>query len=291
MSVDSAVLRRWAYRGARFGPTAFVKHSPGLIGASFALGLPSMRARVRENLRRVMGRRAWLIEEYDVTRTFMNYAACLAEGLGFDRPEGRAACFRVEGGERLDAVLEEGRGAILLTAHVGPFEAAARFFAQTYRRELMVVMHRETNAEAREFHDELRRKMGILVVHVGQHALDALPVLTHLTSGGAVAMQLDRTPERSRDVEAKLFGTSWRMPVGPLRLAAICGAPVMTVFARRCGFFDYEVVIGEPFRVARKDLEHGLSGFAQLLCADMERAILRDPTQWFHFADEIPERS
>ncbi len=289
MSIDSAALRRWAYRGARYGPKAFVKHSPGVIGATFALGLPSMRARVRDNLRRVMGRRHRLIESYDVTRTFMNYAACLAEGLAFDRPEGRAARFRIEGGERLDAALAEGHGVILLTAHVGPFEAAARFFAQSYQRELMVVMHRETNAEARQFHDELRRKMGMVVVHVGEHALDALPVLTHLTSGGAVAMQLDRTPTRSRDVEAKLFGTAWRMPAGPLRLAAICGAPVMTVFARRCGFFDYEVVIGEPFRVERKDLRDGLGRFAQRLSADIERAILRDPTQWFHFVDDIPQ--
>ncbi len=199
MSIDSAALRRWAYRGARYGPKAFVKHSPGVIGATFALGLPSMRARVRDNLRRVMGRRHRLIESYDVTRTFMNYAACLAEGLAFDRPEGRAARFRIEGGERLDAALAEGHGVILLTAHVGPFEAAARFFAQSYQRELMVVMHRETNAEARQFHDELRRKMGMVVVHVGEHALDALPVLTHLTSGGAVAMQLDAQSRRGSE--------------------------------------------------------------------------------------------
>lgn len=283
MKVDHVVLRRLAYWGARYGPRLFVEHSPALLGLMFAAGLPGVRAGVRQNIRRVMGSRHSWIESYDTARTFMNYAACLAEGLAMERTEGQRARFSVEGRDALDAALASRRGLILLTAHVGPFEAAAQLFTRDFKVKLMVVMHREADAEARRFHDELRQRRGIIVTHVGEHPTDALPVLAHLQSGGVAAIQLDRVPDQSRELETQLFGATWRLPAGPFRLAALCDVPLMTVFARRRGFYDYEVVIGEPIRITKADLEHGALEVAQRLATDVERAILRDPTQWFHF--------
>lgn len=283
MKVDHVLFRRLAYLGARYGPRIFVEHSPPLFGLLFALGLPEARASVRQNVRRVMGLRQPWIETYDTARTFMNYAACLAEGLAMDRSEGKRARFSVEGREHLTAALAGGRGLILLTAHVGPFEAAAQLFARDFKVKLMVVMHREVDAEARRFHDDVRRRRGLIVTHVGEHPTDALPVLAHLQAGGVAAIQLDRVPEQSRDLETQLFGASWRLPAGPFRLAALCDVPLMTVFARRRGFYDYEVVLGEPIRVEKADLDRGAVQVAQRLATDVERAILRDPTQWFHF--------
>lgn len=283
MRVDHVALRRLAYWGARYGPRVFVEHSPRLLGLLFAAGLPEMRARVRANIRRVMGPRQPLIETYDTARTFMNYAACLAEGLAMERGEGQRAHFSVEGRQHLLDALEAGRGLILLTAHVGPFEAAAHLFTRDFQAKLMVVMHREADAEARRFHDELRRRRGIIVAHVGEHPTDALPVLAHLQQGGVAAIQLDRVPAQSRELETQLFGATWRLPAGPFRLAALCEVPLMTVFARRRGFYDYEVVLGERVWVKKSDLEQGVSAVAQRLATDVERAILRDPTQWFHF--------
>ena len=89
-------------------------------------------------------------------------------------------------------------------------------------------------------------------------------------------------PER-RELETQLFGATWRLPAGPFRLAALCEVPLMTVFARRRGFYDYEVVLGERLWVEKSDLELGIAAVAQRLATDVERAILRDPTQWFHF--------
>ncbi len=283
MKVDHVVLRRLAYWGARYGPRRFVEHSPPLLGLMFAAGLPGARASVLQNIRRVMGSRQPWIETYDTARTFMNYAACLAEGLAMDRSEGQRAEFSVEGREYLTAALASGRGLILLTAHVGPFEAAAQLFTRDFQVKLMVVMHREADAEARRFHDELRQRRGIIVTHVGEHPTDALPVLSHLQKGGVAAIQLDRVPEQSRELDTRLFGATWRLPAGPFRLAALCDVPLMTVFARRRGFYDYEVVLGEPIRVTKADLEDGVLQIAQRLATEVERAILRDPTQWFHF--------
>ena len=231
-----------------------------------------------------MGQRHALAERYDVLRTFMNYAACLAEGLGTERMEASRVRFHAEGAEGLEAALSADRGLILLTAHIGPFEAVARYFSQVHQANLMVVMNKEANPKARAFHDELRRKMGVVVTHVGEHALDALPLLGHLQAGGVAAIQLDRLSSNGRNLSAKFFGGSWSIPEGPLRLAALCQVPLMTVFTRRRGYFDYELFMGEPVHVELRPSRRVLEAMACRLASDLERAILRDPTQWFHFA-------
>lgn len=283
MRVDNALLRRMAYWGARYGPRPFAEHSPRLLGLGFALGLPEARRHVRYNLRLALGERHPAAEGFDIARTFMNYAACLSEAMGAERSEARSVRIRIDGRDRLEAVLAQRRGVVLLTAHVGPFEAAARYFVGRYGVELMVVMQKEEDPDARDFHDRLRQRLGVRVAHVGDHALDALPLLEHLQRGGVVAIQLDRMPAHSRDLDIRVFGQKRRLPAGPFRLAALCGAPLLSVFARRRAYFDYELSIGEPVWLSREGLKQELFGVAQRFGTEMERAILRDPTQWFHF--------
>ena len=85
MNVGGVALRRLAYAGARYGPRPFVQHSPALFGALFAALLPEMRAKVRGNLRRLLGPRGGAVEGLDVLRTFVAYAHCLTESLASER--------------------------------------------------------------------------------------------------------------------------------------------------------------------------------------------------------------
>src|SRR5690349_6353934 len=126
---ESALLRRLALAGMRQRPSWFLRVGRQLIGTLFALALPEERQRVRAALRRVHGPRAPHVEERDVLRTFRDYSACLAEGMGGDRLEAEAAEAEVHGREHLSRVLSRGSGAVLVTAHVGPWDAAARLLS------------------------------------------------------------------------------------------------------------------------------------------------------------------
>ena len=82
---DSYWLRRLAYVGARYGSTQFVRTGPVAIGALFSGILPKYRRAIRANLRRIYGPRGVWQENRDVTKTFVDYACCLTESLGFER--------------------------------------------------------------------------------------------------------------------------------------------------------------------------------------------------------------
>ncbi|MEB2313813.1 MAG: lysophospholipid acyltransferase family protein [Sorangiineae bacterium] len=283
LAPDGALLRRMALAGSRRGPAAFVRVAPPAFGVLFALLLPAQRGRVRSNLRRVLGERPAARETLDVFRTFVEYACCLTEALAAGRPEAEQARRRVLGKERLTRALERG-GAVVVTAHVGAWDAAARLLAADTSARVMVVMRPERSAAARRVHDAVREGAGVRIVHVGDRPTDALPLLAHLREGGVVAIQLDRLPRGQRALEVELFGEPARIPEGPFRLAALAGAPLVPLFARRAGFFDYELEVGEPLELPRRADAEALRGAAERVAALMERFIRANPTQWFDFA-------
>ena len=285
---DSAFLRRLAYAGARFGPRFVIEHSPKLFGTAFALALPETRARVLGNLRRVQGARGFLSEQRAVVQTFTSYAACLAESLGIERADAQDTQVSVIGKERLDGALAAGHGVILVTAHIGPWDCAARFLAKDISADVVVVMLAEPDAAARKMHDAIRERGGVKVIHVGDHPLDALPLLRHVRNGGVVAIQLDRPAPGGRSLDVELFGGIEHMPEGPFRLAALSGAPIVPIFAHRLGYFRYEVSIAAPIRVPKKASARQLQAAAASAAETMQSFISRHPTEWFHFASAQP---
>jgi KDO2-lipid IV(A) lauroyltransferase len=73
------------------------------------------------------------------------------------------------------------------------------------------------------------------------------------------------------------------VPEGPFVLAARSGVPVVPMFARRVGFFDYEFSVGPAIELSSRPSAAELSGAAGRAAAEMERFIRAHPTQWFHF--------
>jgi len=284
VNVRGAGLRKLAYAGARYGPRFWVKYSPTLFGVAFACALPGERAKIRASLRRLLGTRGAVRENLDVVRTFVAYAHCLAESLAAERPEALSATPVVSGSEHLRAVLAAGKGAIVVTAHCGSWDAAARFLARDHAADVLVVMAREADRGAGGLQDVIRERSGVRVAHVGGHPLDALKALAHLRRGGFVAVQLDRIAGLETTLAVPLSGAPFRVPAGPFRLAALTGAPIVPVFTRRLGFFRHEIEIAPPIWVSGSGAEAEIEAAAHAAARSMERFLTDNPTQWFHFS-------
>lgn len=280
---DSAFFRRLAYLGARHGPGFWLKYSPPLFGVAFACGLPRARRGVEERLLWVRGPVSRLRERREVFGTFVSYAHCLAESLAHGRPEAAQCRVRCRGQEHLEAALARGAGAVIATAHVGPWDVAARLLRQATSAEVVIAMVREPDARARAFHDAVREQAGVRVAHIGAHPLDGLPLLRHLRAGGVVAAQLDRGAPSGRVLSVQLFGRAFDVPEGPFRLASLARAPVVPLFARRLGHFEYEIVVNPPLALGPNATREELTVAAQAATDAMAAFIRETPTQWFQF--------
>lgn len=281
---QSAALRRMAHWGALKGPRSLLRFAPRPIGAAFGIALPEMRRRVVRNLRRVHGSRGALREHLDAMSTLANYAACFAEAMGAARGD-TTPRVRVHGEGRLRDALASG-GVVLVTAHVGPWELSAQLLGEELSADVVLVMEPEPNPEARELQDRWRSERGLRVLHIGAHPTDALPLVAHLKQGGVAALQMDRVPPSGRVLSVSLFGAPFDVPEGPFRLAALSGAKVVPVFARRVGFFDYELSVAEPIGFGRRASQAELSNGAQAAADAMQAFVAASPTQWFHFTPD-----
>jgi len=183
----------------------------------------------------------------------------------------------------LEDALADGRGVVFATAHTAGWESVGALLSRDRGLRLMIAEAPERDEAARAIQDGARRAQGVLVAHVGEDPLSALPLAHHLRAGGAVALQIDRLPVGLRSREVIAFGERARLPEGPLRLAAATGAPIVPMFAARTGYRRYAVFIGAAIRIARSARDTDLDAAAQRMADAMQDFLRAHPTQWFHF--------
>ena len=289
--VDASFWRKLARLGAARGPEWFVRYSPPAIGLVACALSPRERRTVAENLRRVRGDRGPLRDAIDVAHTFTTYAACLAEILGAGSPRGRLPRAVIHGELNVLDAAALGKGVLFVTAHTAGWETVGPLLSRDHGLRVMIAEAAEPNVGARAVQDEARRAHGLVVAHVGDDPLSAIPLVRHLQGGGVVALQIDRMPPGMRGRQVTLFGAPTMLPEGPLRLAMFTGAPLVPIFAARTSYRRYAVVAGAPVRLTRHATEAELDAAAQHLASAMQAFLIDHPTQWFHFDRGTADRS
>lgn len=289
MMHQRAIFRGWAKWGAQHGPLFLLRLGPVLLGVLFALMLRSSLRQVTHNLRRVHGRRGRWVEFRDAVETFVRFAQCFTEGLAQGRSDCRAEV-EVLAPENFDEFTRDLGGAIILTAHLGPWDGAARDLRRRFARPIVLVMEQEGDPASAEVEDMARHAEGVSVLRLGDDPLLALPLLEHLKAGGVAAIQLDRAPDARPATLAELFGEEFPVPAGPFLLAGLAKVPLIPVFTERTGFFRRRVTVGTPRWVGRRPDAALVQATARLVLAELEVKIRSNPTQWFHFVPAEAQR-
>ena len=245
---------------------------------------PTYRENVRSNLRQILGPDPSEAELDAVIRNvFLTSARNFVDLLHAPRMS-RAALIRAvdvapADRARLDAALAGGKGAVIVSAHLGAFD----FIGQGLHLlgyPLTVVTARTTARFVFDGVTYLRGAGGPALVEPTPAGIRR--TIQTLRAGKCVAILVDRDFfQNGRPVV--FFGHETTLPVGALRIARDTGAPIVPIFTRRVG--DAYVLDVEPaFRVQRTadpeaDLRAGLASLVPVL----EAAIRRAPEQWVMF--------
>jgi lauroyl/myristoyl acyltransferase len=189
------------------------------------------------------------------------------------------------GDERLVEAHREGRGAILLTAHVGNFELGGLFLKQLGLKTYAVYAP-DPSSVVEEHREGARRSLGVTGIPVTSSPFAFVPILKALRENGVVAMQGDRDISGTGR-RLPFFGKTASFPVGPFRLAEASGAPLFPVFILQEDDGRYRTVVEEPIRVARlrdkAEEDAALTAAMEIFVAVLSRTIRENPTQWYSF--------
>jgi hypothetical protein len=242
-------------------------------------------------LGRVLGRPATWRERY---RHLHAFAATVLDRVYFVRGQMQAFDITVNRGELVDDALAEGRGVMLLGAHVGSFEA---LHAVGHRRPGHHVAMAMFPDNARMIHGVLQAlapdfELGIIAI--GRPG-SSLAIRDWLDGGGLVGLLGDRhlagdAMRSSNTVALPFLGVPARFTDGPLRLAMLLRRRVLFMVGLYHGGRRYEVrvlpladfttPIADPAEREARILE-ALRAYVVML-----EALVREvPDNWFNFFD------
>jgi KDO2-lipid IV(A) lauroyltransferase len=269
--------RRLAHLGARLVIDAVM----GLYRAPHAA--------VDRNLRRVLGlaapHRALRRARWKMFHQFSNSWVDLFRLAQLPADVAHREVSVFEGREHLEAAVARGKGVLLLTAHLGPWELGGVFMRQLGLR-LSVVYVADAFAAVESARRQLRDACGVDGIAIRPHeSFSTIPILRALREGRIVALQGDRDFD-DRGTPFEIFGEVASFPRGPFELARVTGAALLPCFITYGddGHIHLRVepcVAPPPATDRRRGVEAAMAVWVRIL----EDAIRRSPTQWFTFYD------
>ena len=233
--------------------------------------------------RRIFGPMPWWKRRWLVFKHFQSFGRALIDRTAILAGDKKHFSFFFDGEKNLRAALAGGRGVLLLTAHVGNWEAGGQLLARV-----------DTPITVTGFDNELPRIRALLdssanpkfrLLPLTGSPTDVIPLVAALRRGEIVAMLGDRA-YGSPSTQLPFLGSTAAFPVGAYVMAAIAGAPLMHAFSLRepGGHYHFFGFPPQYFELpGRNERDAYLNACAADFARNLEAVVRQDPFQWYNF--------
>ena len=280
--IPSAPVVRAAINLLRVTPVPLARALAALGGTIGWMVQADRRRTLLENLRYTAPDRSDAEHRRMVRRTFRNLAVTAVDQFrlpSISNAEVREL-FEIRGLGHIDTALARGKGLVIATAHLGPYElAAACVAAHGYTVYGMV---ENLDPEVLQALESYRSATGLHTVNMKDGLRAAYRILGE---GHILALVADRAIGDTRGaIEVPFAGGRRLVPTGPAVFAQATGAALITGFAYRNprGKPRYVIELDPPLFAESRDAAER----DRLMTAVVERisaAVRRNPDQWFVF--------
>jgi predicted LPLAT superfamily acyltransferase len=256
------------------------------VSLYYVLRRGSERRASRDYLTRLFGRPAslWQVLKhiYCFSVTMVDRIYLLAHGeQGFD--------IEVNGLDKLQQCLAQGRGVLLVGSHQGSFEVLRALSARCPEVPLRVLLDKQKTPAITEMLEALAPEIGEAVIDVSQGgAAITLAVAETCQAGGMVALLADRGRAHEAVRRADFLGEPAPFPVGPWLLANSLQVPVVLCFGMYRGGRRYALnfeLFAERVEIARDARNQALDGVLRRYAQRLEHYARLEPYNWFNFYD------
>jgi len=241
--------------------------------------------------RRVLGPQPWWKRRWLVFKHFFSFGRAIIDRTAILAGGKRHFSFTFDGEHHIHEAIAQGKGVLLLTAHVGNWEAAGQLLSRIDAPINVTGFDKEPD-EIRKLLLQSSKKHFRLLPLTGAPT-DAIPLVAAMRRGEVVCLMGDRT-YGSPSVSVSFLGDQARFPIGGYVMAAIAGAPIVQVFSLReprghYHFFGFPPLL--PHRPPHHERDAHLRNCATQFAERLETIVKRDPLQWYNFFpfwDEAP---
>lgn len=222
-------------------------------------------------------------------RHFLNFSECILDKVTAWRDPARVQV-DFPGLPQLQAALAPGRGALLLSAHLGNIEAARALGTRVAGLRVNALVYSANARKLGAALTETSAAYGARLLEVDRIGPEtALLLREKIAAGEVVVIVGDRTPVTpdSPVVSAPFLGRPARFALGPYVLAHVLECPVYLMFCLRQGpgYRVYFEPFAERIRLPRRGRAAAAQAWAGRYAARLADYAGRFPLQWYNFFD------
>jgi len=184
-----------------------------------------------------------------------------------------------DGVDNLDEMARQGKGALLISAHLGNWEAAGHLLKRT-NSKINIVMFDGEHEKIKDYLERvIERSFNIIVIK--EDISHIYEISAALQRNEFVCIHADRYIEGNKTIEATLLGEKALFPIGPFVLGTTFQVPVSFVFAMKEGLKHYHF-----YASPGKIYPRGRAGIPEVVedyTRKVEGMIKKYPLQWHNY--------
>lgn len=190
--------------------------------------------------------------------------------------------YEFDGVENLKKMMADKKGGVLISAHIGNFEIAEKFFEEIdFDYQINLVTTDQEHSAIKDYLESVAtRKSSVKFILIKEDMSHIFDINRALADNELVCFTGDRYFEGSKFLEAEFLGKKAKFPAGPFRIASRLNVPVAFVYVMKEPALHYHL-FARKVLVKNRD-ENGL---LQAYTEDLEKMLGEYPLQWFNYFD------
>jgi KDO2-lipid IV(A) lauroyltransferase len=271
---------------ARCLPLGVIRALAGWAGWLYAFTHPERVAVVERNLQLLDAS----LKGKSARRVYLEFGKTLADYfyIGTRPPEQAAQIItKNDGLEHFRMAHEQGKGALIVTAHFGLFELGGLMLAQM-GIPCAVLTYPEPSRALTEWRAAFRRRWNADTIEIGTDNFAFLEIAERLRRGQFVATLIDR-PHPTDNTPVSFPNGTAHFSAGILLLAAHGGVPVIPATMSRRADGAYHSRIFPPLFIEdRGSRAETLQFYSRQIADTLLPVLCAHPEQWYQFVPVVP---
>lgn len=224
---------------------------------------------------------SWLKAKRAVFKSYFTFGQTIIDKISITAGMRNKFTYEFDGVHILTKLLEEKKGGVLISAHIGNFEIAEHFFGEIdLDFQINLVTTDLEHSAIKNYLETISKKSGIKFIIIKDDLGHIFEINAALARNELVCFTGDRYFEGVKSLSDEILGETAKFPAGPFLIASRLKVPVVFVYVMKEPKLHYHLYAREA-EVKHRDEKALLKEYIN----SVESMLAKYPLQWFNYFD------